>query len=372
MNPDQIWEKIQKGVFIVAEAGKNFIQTEEERPVEEYLENAKALVKAAKEAGADAIKFQTHNVEDEQLNIKIIAPHFKGAARYAWLTRNTKATPIEEFWKPLKKYCDEKRIIFFSTPMSKGAAMRLQEVGVPIWKIGSGDILDFPAMDYMRNSGKPVIMSSGMSTLEEVEKGLNFLREKNRRVALMHTLSKYPGEPEEANLATMELYRGLFPGVPIGFSENSIGIEPSLIAVGLGATMIEKHFTISRDLWGADHKVSSTPEEFKKMVEAIRKIKLDPDEKKKILSYPKLKEILGRKEKILKEDEKVFRPIFRKSLMAGENISAGTLVTARMLYAMRPQVYSGGLASEFYEKVLGRKLKKDLKKFEPITEDLLE
>ena len=123
-------------VFFIAEIGKNFIQTEEDRPVEEYLENAKKLVDAAVESGADAVKFQTHEVEDEQLNIDIVSPHFKGSDRYSWVTRNTKATPFEEFWKPLKTYCDNKGIIFFSTAMSRKAAEKLDKVGVPFWKVG--------------------------------------------------------------------------------------------------------------------------------------------------------------------------------------------------------------------------------------------
>lgn len=360
-----------KSVFIVAEIGKNFIQTEEERPRSEYLENAKALARAAKEAGADAVKFQTHNVEDEQLNIPVVSPHFKGADRYSWLTRNTNATPVDDFWRPLKAYCDEIGIIFFSTPMSRGAAMRLSQVGVPLWKIGSGDILDFVAMDYMRNSGLPIIMSSGMSTMEEVERGINFLLAKTKKVALLHCLSKYPGLPEEANLATIELFREKFPGIPIGFSENSVGIEPAFMAAALGATIIEKHLTLSRDLWGADHKVSSTPEEFKRMVDGIRKIESDPEEKKRWLNHPNIGAVLGKKEKILREDEAVFRPYFRKSLMAGRDIPAGTVLTADMIYAMRPQIYAGGLPSERYEEVLGRTVKKDLKKYEPITFDVI-
>src|SRR3989344_5979465 len=157
MNSNQIWDKLNKGVFVIAELGKNFIQTEEEKSVVEYLENAKKLVKAAHEAGASAVKFQTHNAEDEQLNIKIVAPHFKGE-RYAWVTRNQNATPINEFWKPLKAYCDKLGIIFFSTPMSRGAAVKLNELGVELWKVGSGDILDFVALDFMASTKKPIII----------------------------------------------------------------------------------------------------------------------------------------------------------------------------------------------------------------------
>jgi sialic acid synthase SpsE len=371
MTPKNILEKFQTGVFIIAEAGKNFIQSEEDRPIDEYLGNAKALVDAAVAAGADAIKFQTHNVEDEQLNIHVVSHHFKGADRYGWVTRNTEATPVEAFWKPLKAYCEERGIVFFATPMSRGAAMRIAEVGVPLWKIGSGDILDFVCMDYLRNREEPIIMSSGMSTLEEVRQGFSFLRERTDRVTLMHCLSKYPGLPEEANLAVIELFRETFPGTPIGFSENSVGIEPSLIAVALGATIVEKHFTMSRDLWGSDHKVSSTPAEFRELVDGIREIERDAAERERWRNVPNLQVILGKKEKVLKDDEATFRSLFRKSLMAGMDIPAGTVLESQMLYAMRPQKYAGGLPSERYADVVGKSVKRALKKFDPITEEIV-
>lgn len=371
MNSEQIWEKIQNGIFIIADIGKNFIQSEDERPVSEYLANAKELVDKVAWTGADAIKFQTHNVEDEQLNIPVISPHAKGLDRYTWVGRNERSTPIDGFWKPIKAYCEEKGIIFFSTPMSRGAARKLTEVGVPFWKIGSADILDFVCMDYMRNTPLPIIMSSGMSTLEEVKQGIRFLQAKSSKVALMHCLSKYPGLPEEANLAVMELYRETFPEVPIGFSENSTGTEPSMIAAAMGAKMIEKHMTIRRDLWGADHKTSSTPEEFKEMVGIIRKIENDISEKERWLNHPNFKAIYGKKEKVLTEDEKMLRPIWRKSLTAGQDIPAGTVLTSEMIYAMRPQMHAQGLPSEEYENVIGKKTNKDFKKFEPITYESL-
>lgn len=361
-------------VFIVAEIGKNFIQTEADEPVSVYLENAKRLVDAAKDAGADAVKFQTHVAEDEILNIHIDSPHFPNwkKGRRAWIERNERATPVDEFWVPLREHCQKQGIVFFSTPMSRAAAEKLAGAGVSLWKIGSGDILDFVCMDFLRRSGLPIIMSSGMSTLEEVERGFRFLKKENQRVALVHCLSKYPGLPEEANLAILDLYREKFPETPIGFSENSVGIEPSLFATALGATIIEKHFTLSRDLWGPDHKVSSTPEEFKALVQGIRSVEADSAERQRWMGHPRLAAVRGKKEKILQEDEKVFRPLFRKSLMAGQDISAGTAVTSSMLYAMRPQAYAGGLPSEKYEEVLGKRVTRALKKYEPITYDILE
>ncbi len=364
------WEKIEKGTFIIAEAGKNFIQSQEERSVEEYLKNAMQLVDEAAAAGADAIKFQTHTVEDEQLNIEVVSPHFKGSDRYRWVTRNTNSTPVETFWKPLKSYCDSKGIIFFSTPMSRGAAIKLDEVGVPLWKIGSGDILDFVMMDYLRNSGKPILMSTGMSTLEEVEKALAFLREKNDRVALFHCVSKYPCPPEELHLGTIDFYKERLQ-IPIGFSDHSIGIEPDLVAIAMGATMVEKHFSMSRDLWGSDHKVSMTPDELRALVEGAKRIADDPAYREELLNSEYAKLARAGKEKILQDDEAVFRPLFRKSLMAGMDIPAGTVIIKEMVYAMRPQQYAGGLPSEQYEEVLGRTTTKALSKFDPIITDVI-
>lgn len=363
-------DKIQKRVFIVAEIGKNFIQTQEERPVSEYLKNAKVLVKAAKDAGADAVKFQTHNVDDEQLDIKVVSPHFRGADRFSWVTRNTNVTPYDAFWRPLKKYCDELGIAFFSTPMSRGAAQKLDQVSVDIWKVGSGDILDFVMMDYLAATKKPVIISSGMSTLEELDWAIDFLKQRNAEIILLHCVSKYPCPPQDLNLATMGFLRERYR-VPIGFSDHSIGIDSALATVALGACVVEKHFSFSRDLWGADHKVSMTPEELRVLVAGIRELEAIPEKREEYLNKETLKASMGKGEKILQEDEAIFRPYFRKSLMAGCDIPAGTIISAEMLYAMRPQKYAGGLHSENYETVLGRKLRYSIKKYQPITEDIL-
>lgn len=367
---NSIKDFVNKQTFIVAEIGKNFIQTEEERPVEEYLENAKALVKAASDAGADAVKFQTHNVEDEQLDIEVVSPHFKGADRYSWVTRNTNATPLETFWRPLKKYCDEIGIIFHSTPMSRGAAQKLHQLGVELWKVGSGDILDFVTLDYLASTGKPIIMSSGMSTIEELDQAINFLKQRNAQVILLHCVSKYPCPPEHLNLGTIEFLEKRY-NIPIGFSDHSIGIDSALAAVALGARVIEKHFSFSRDLWGADHKVSMIPEETRALVTGIRELETHPELKKEYLEKDIVKRGIGKGMKVLQEGETVFRPYFRKSLMAGQDIPEGAVITAEMLYAMRPQVYARGLPSEEYERVLGKRTKRIINKYEPITWEVL-
>jgi len=363
-----IWDKFEEGVFVIAEAGKNFIQTENDCSVDEYLKNARALVDEAVKSGASAIKFQTHNVGDEQLDVNIVSPHFKGSDRYAWVKRNTFGTPMNEFWKPLKKYCDEKGIMFFSTPMSRGAARILNEVGVDLWKIGSGDILDFPMLDYMRQSGKPIIISTGMSTLEEIDSAVKFLRAKNDKVAVLHCVSKYPCPPEELQLNTIKFLKERY-NMPVGFSDHSVGIDSSLAAVTLGATILEKHFSMSRELWGSDHKVSLTPAEFLNLTDGVKEVQTNVFKKNSVLQSELVQKGMGDVKKVLQEGEAVFRPLFRKSLMAGCDIPVGTSITPEMVYAMRPQQYAGGLPSEEYENILGKNVNKEFKKYDPITLD---
>jgi len=344
--------------FFIAEIGKNFIQTKEDCSIKKYLISAKKLIKAAKEAGADAVKFQTHNVDDEQLQIKVVSPHFSGSDRYSWVKRNTEATPLE-FWQELKKYCDEVDIIFFSTPMSRGAAVKLKKIGVPMWKVGSGDILDFVMLDYLVQTGKPIILSCGMSTLKEIDQTVAFIKKRKAKFSLLHCVSMYPCSSEELNLKTINFLQRRYH-VPVGFSDHSIGFESVLAAIELGAEIIEKHFSFNRNLWGSDHKVSMTPTEFKEMILAVRsgrKSKLTKTEKKC---------------KILQKGEKIFRPFFRKSLMAGCDIPAGTVLTKEAIYAMRPQIYAKGLPSQCYEKVIGKKTREALKKYDPITKGNLE
>ena len=362
MNNHIIWEKLNTPVFFIAEIGKNFIQTKEDRPNEEYLDNAKALVRLAKAAGADAVKFQTHNVEDEQLKVRISSPHFSESERYDWVRRNT-GIAGPEFWREIKEYCDDLSILFFSTPMSRGAAKILEGIGTPIWKVGSGDILDFVMLDYIAGTGKPIIISSGMSTLEEIDKSINFLKKRTEKIILLYCVSKYPCLPEEFNLKNIIFFKNRY-GLPVGFSDHSIGGGAVKEAVEMGAGVVEKHFSLSQNLWGSDHKVSMMPEGFKDMVDNIRKLgKINPNHR------------AGNGEKVkvelLSDDEAVFRPIFRKSLMAGRKIMAGEILKKEMVYAMRPQAYAGGLLSEEYENVIGKRVNKNLNQYDPITQSVL-
>ena len=348
-----------EGIFFIAEIGKNFIQTEVERPVEEYLENAKALVRAANEAGADAVKFQTHEVEDEVLNIDFTSPHFKAKDRYSWVTRNTNATPLKTFWKPLKQYCDSIGVLFFSTAMSRKAAQKLDAVGVPLWKVGSGDVQDYVLLDYLSGTKKPVIISTGMVSLQELDDVVAHCESLTIPLVILYCVSQYPAPKEAFNLATIELFKEKYPNAVIGFSDHSLTHDVALAAMKMGAQVIEKHFSFSRDLWGADHKVSLTPEEFGEMVRAARAGEYE---------HADPSEFYGSKDKELEGAHNQYRPYFNKSLMAGRDISAGTVIDATMVFAMRPAKLAGGLPAQCLGEVVGKTAKKSFKKFDPITE----
>lgn len=370
MKASEILESMKKRVFIVAEIGKNFIQTEEEQPVEVYLQKAKELAYAAKSAGADAVKFQTHNVEDEVLNMEFDSPHFKGKSRYAWVKRNDESTPVEDFWKPLKAYCDEIGITFFSTPMSRGAAMKLMEIGQPVWKVASSDVLDYVLLDFLAMTRKPIFIPTGMSTMEEIRDCIKFLRERQAPFVLMHAISTYPYPEENSNLLTIEYFKKQFPDLMIGFSQNSPHVNAAIAAAALGITVLEQHFTLDRNFFGPDHKVSMTPDEFIAMTRGIRAIESSEEERKRVLAASMA--FMGTEEKLLQNTEESFRPLFRKGLVAQCDIPAGAILTPTMLFALRPQEFVGGLFSEEYVNVLGKKITKDIKKFDPITNDILE
>jgi len=346
------------GVFVIAEIGKNFIQTEEERPQEEYLVNALALIDAAAEVGADAVKFQTHELEDEFMpGLTVVSPHFSGSDRYRWIKRNQEATP-PEFWWAVKTRAEERGLVFFSTPMSHRAAEKLQSLGVSLFKLGSGDVQDYATLDYIANTRKPLIISTGMVGLAELDELIIHVRSLGIPLCVLYCISQYPAPADYFNLATIERLQEEYPDVVIGFSDHSLGESIALAAVKLGARVVEKHFSFSRDLWGADHRVSMAPEEFAAMVRAIRS---------GAYTHVDHRAYYGSRERELEGANNKFRPYFNKALVAGCDIPTGTTITKEMIYAMRPKMYIDGLASNKFYDVVGKKTKKNMKKYDPIT-----
>ena len=347
-------------VFVVAEIGKNFIQTEETRPVGEYLSNAFRLVDEAAAAGADAVKFQTHELEDEQLDIPVTSPHFTGSDRYRWVKRNTEATPAG-FWRELHAHCAARGILFFTTPMSRGAARRVASLDLPLWKVGSADVQDHLLVNALLAISRPLIISTGMVGHAELAAEIRRIRARTSQLVVLYCVSKYPCPPEQFNLATIERLREENPDIHIGFSDHSLGPEASFAAAGLGATVIEKHFSLSRDLWGSDHKVSMTPAELRELVKGLReRRRVDP------------KPYYGSRDRELEGATNSFRPIFNKALMAGRDLPRGTVLAEEDVFAMRPLRGAGGVPAQRLEEVIGRSTSRNLRKYEPLNPDTVE
>ena len=248
----------QDKIMVIAEAGKNFIITEKPT-TEQCLDEAKNLARLAKRAGADAIKFQTHVFEDEQ--------NKRDPSRHEWIKLNESLTPFEEFWKPLKACCDELGILFMTTPMSHMAARKVNNL-VTVWKVSSADITDKDLLLLLASTVKPIIISSGMSTSEEAADAVAYLNVIKADFAVLHCTSLYPCPVNRLNLNVLKRLAGEL--LHIGLSDHSTSLTIPVLAIELGARIIEKHFTIDKDAHGPDHAISLDFKEFSEMVRNIR------------------------------------------------------------------------------------------------------
>jgi sialic acid synthase SpsE len=251
---------------IIAECGKNFIDNnwqEENKGTFYYLQNAKKLAREAKKAGADIVKFQTHCFEDEQYK--------RSKERHEWIKFNEIITPYFEFWKPLKEYCDELGIEFLITSMSKSAAIKINDF-VNRWKVSSADIVDMDLLEYLKSTGKPIILSTGMSTKEQIDKAVAFLGDQIQYIN--YCVSLYPCPIYKIDFEKMVLMKSMY-GDKIGFSDHSLNVEIPALAIRAGAKIVEKHFTLDRNAFGPDHKCSLLPDEFKQMVDLCRLAETD-------------------------------------------------------------------------------------------------
>ena len=347
-----------RDVFIVAEIGKNFIVTEEEESVETLLRRAQLLVDAAVDAGVDAVKFQTHHVADEQLNIPIVSPHFPANDRYRCVERNTRQTPMDAFWRPLSIYCAEKHMRMFTTPMSKGAAIQMSELGMSLWKVGSADVLDYLLLDTLVSFKKPIIISTGMVSRQELQAVMQHLARARVTPIILYCVSQYPCPPEVFNLASIQYLKDAYPHAIVGFSDHSLGMDVALAAIKIGARMIEKHFSLSRDAWGPDHKVSMLPHEMKELVRAVRSGTY-------VAASPEA--FYGDIDKEFEGAHNTFRPFFNKSLVVVRDIREGETIEETDLAAMRPRALIPGALAQDYAELVGKQVMHALTQFSPIT-----
>lgn len=321
--------------FIIAEAGVNHNGS---------IDIAYKLIDAAKDAGADAVKFQSFKADK-------LAKKTTAKAEYQKQTTDKsesqhemlkKLELSEDDHKNLLDYCNEKQIMFLSTPFDAESLSFLNDLSIPIIKISSGDIDNIPFLRKIGALGKEVIFSSGISTIEEIDLALKTLISsgtKKENITVLHCNSEYPTPFEDVNLKAMQTIKNTF-NVKVGYSDHTKGIEVSVAAVALGAEVIEKHFTLDNTLEGADHKASLEPHELKNLVSSIRNIE------KAIGS--------GVKEPSLSEIKNKF--LARKSIIASHDIKKGELFSENNITIKRP---GNGLSPIFWDSVIGKIATKD-------------
>ena len=314
------------------------------------------MVDEAKKAGVDCIKFQTFKTE------KIITKNTK-KAEYQEKNTENKETQYEmikkleltyDEFRKLKKYCKEKEIIFLSTPDEEESLnFLMDELNMEMVKIGSGEITNYIYLEKIAQKNKPIILSTGMSTLGEVEKALEIIRKyNNQKITLLHCTTNYPCPIEEVNLNAMLTLKEAFK-LDIGYSDHTLGIEISIAATALGATVIEKHFTLDKNLDGPDHKASLDPLELTKMVEAIRNIE----------------KALGNGIKQPNASENKIKEVVRRKIIVFKNLKKGHILKEEDLIFKRS---NNGIEAEFYKIIIGKKIKRDLKEETIISWDDLE
>lgn len=338
---------INNKVFIIAEAGVNHNGS---------VEIAKRLVDAAVRAGVDAVKFQTFKTE-------LVISRFAPKAEYQKKSTGRKETQFEmakkleldpEAFKDLLRYCKQKGITFLSTPFDLESIDLLNKLGVGVFKIPSGEITNFPYLRKIGALNKKVIMSTGMANLSEVKEALDILVSVGTRkkdITVLHCTTAYPAAIEDVNLKTMLTIKEAFQ-VNVGYSDHSLGIEVPIAAVALGAQVIEKHFTLSKNMEGPDHKASLEPNELKAMVKAIRNIEA----------------ALGNGIKKPSRAEQRNKKVVRKSIVAKIDISKGEEIAGYMLDIKRPGT---GVQPKFLNRVIGKSAERDIKKDRVLTWEML-
>jgi N-acetylneuraminate synthase len=328
-------------VFIIAEAGVNHNGD---------IDLAKKLIDIAVDADVDAVKFQTWKTEllvtKEAIQAQYQSENTgKEESQYEMLKRLELS--YADF-RELKNYCDKKNILFMSTPDEYQSADFLAELQ-DIFKIGSGELTNIPFLKHIGKYGKKIILSTGMGTLAEIEKALFTLIKAGMQkdnITLLHATTMYPTPMNEVNLNAMLTIKNAF-NINIGYSDHTMGIEVPISAVALGAKVIEKHFTISRDMDGPDHKASLEPQELKQMVEAIRNIE----------------KAMGNGEKTPQQSEILNKKVVRKSIVANREIKKGEILSEENLTTKR---VGSGLSSQLWDEVIGLKANYEFQKDEPI------
>lgn len=322
--------------FIIAEAGVNH---------NGRLDLALKLVDAASRAGADAVKFQTFKAEEVVTAAGKMAEYQKKnlGKTESQVAMLRKLELPEKFYKPIMRRCREKKIMFMSTPHGHNASADfLNRLGMKIFKIGSGDLTNRPFLEHVARFKKPMIISTGMATLAEVKEAIKWIKNAgNKKLVVLHCTTSYPCPPKEVNLRAMQTMMRALPNIMVGYSDHTLGSLVPTLAAALGASVIEKHLTLDKNMQGPDHKASSSPAEFKEMVEAVRSVA----------------KIMGSGIKKPNPAELKVLKIARKSIVITASVKKGEKFTKKNLGIKRPGT---GIQPKYYYKILGKTTKIDI------------
>lgn len=320
----ELLQKNPERVYVIAEAGINHGGSKE---------RALALVRAAKWAGADAVKFQTFKAEQLASKHPANLGHVKNQPNLQELFKQHELT--YDIFRMLFNEAHRLGIDFLSTPFDEESADFLDSLGVHAFKIASGDITHRPLIEHVSRKKKPVLLSTGMSTVDEIERAIDWMHaQENTQIVLLHCVSAYPAAPQDLNLKAVEYLRDHF-GVPVGFSDHSIGRLGSIVAASLGARVIERHFMIESRGDSPDHAVSMDAKQLRLHIEELRSIHL----------------MLGERAKFATAAEMKNQKASRRALYARRAIQPGETIDRDMLYAVRPAI---GISPEHQHDIIGR------------------
>jgi pseudaminic acid synthase len=317
------------------------------------VEIAKETIRAARRAGADAIKLQTYTADTITLDVR--TDHFRIKQGTHWDGRYLydlyKEASLSWDWhKPLFELAKQEGLICFSSPFDTTAVDFLETLGVPAYKIASFEITDIPLIAYVASKGKPVIISTGIADVADIELALETCRKAgNQEITLLQCTSAYPAAPEDANLLTIPDIRERF-GVNAGLSDHTLGIEAPVAAVALGAKVIEKHFILDKAIGGPDAHFSLDEQEFKQMVDAVRTVE----------------KMLGKPDYSMTPKKQKSRE-FARSLFVAEDVKAGEPLTEKNIRSVRPNY---GMHTRYLSTVLGKVAARDLEKGMPLQEGM--
>ncbi len=324
-------------IIIIAEVGVNHNGD---------IKLAKKLIVEAKKAGADFVKFQSF-VPEKMVTVSAKKANYQNKFTSKKLTHFLMLKKLQLSYidqEKLLNFAKKKKIGFLSSPFDLESANFILSLNIPYIKIPSGEITNLPLLEFIASKKKPVILSTGMSTLKEINFAINILLKNGlskNKINILHCTSEYPTPSKNVNLNTIALLKETFM-CNVGFSDHTLNMEASIAAASIGAKIIEKHITLSNDLDGPDHKSSMEPKDFKKMVKIIRNIEI----------------LLGHKKKIISNDEKKNKTIVRKSIVAKKKILKGQIFTKHNLTTKRP---GNGISPVNWYKLIGKRSKKNYK-----------